>query len=88
MKTPENNNELTIAEDVRTVGLSNLVAQKWAGDPLLRLPPSIPDELRNRLILTKIQTVLTQLEFFQPFTGTPTFKQLHDWMYPPPPKGF
>lgn len=75
---------LDISDDVRMIGLSNLVAQKWAQEPTLRLPPNFPEEIRNRLILTKIETVLQQLDLFVPFTGAPTFKQLHDWAHPKP----
>ena len=53
-----------IAEDVSQIGLRDAVAEKWASE--MGLPPTLPKDDRITLILLRIETVLRQLDMFQP----------------------
>jgi len=72
-----------IANDVSKVGLIDEVARKW--EHALALPVKLPEDLRLRLILLRIQTILNQLEVFTPPPGLPTFKTLFEWRHPKRP---
>jgi len=68
---------LEIANDVMEIGLSDLVADHWTEE--LGVPIKLEPRDRRNLILLRIETVLRQLNLFEPPEENITFSMLGSW---------
>jgi len=55
---------LQIADDIARIGPRDAIADKWAYE--MGLPPNLSREERNYLILTRIETILKQIDLWTP----------------------
>lgn len=81
-KDPDENDRkmqmwLEIAEDVMDIGLNHAVAQEWLSE--LRVPAQLPQHDILDLVLLRIETVLKQLNLFEPSTERLTFSRINQW---------